>query len=63
MWPEREQLWPEREQLWPEREQLWPVKREMQQAWIDLPLRLHVGDETVKVEQHLGSGAFGMSTK
>ena len=35
----------------------------MQQACIVLPPRLHVGDETVKVEQHFGSGAFGMSTK
>ena len=42
---------------------MWPGKHEMQQAWIDLPPRLHVGDELVKVEQHLGSGAFGMSTK
>ena len=31
----------------------------MQQAWIDLPSRLRVGDKTVRVEQHLGSGAFG----
>ena len=31
----------------------------MQQAGIDLPPRLRVGDKTVRVEQHLGSGAFG----
>ena len=31
----------------------------MQQAGIDLPPRLRVGDKTVRVEQHLGRGAFG----
>ena len=30
----------------------------MQQARIDLPA-LHVGDKTVRIKQHLGSGAFG----
>ena len=30
----------------------------MQQARIDLPV-LHVGDKTVRIKQHLGSGAFG----
>ena len=38
---------------------MWPEKPEMQQAGIDLPPRLRVGDKTVRVEQHLGSGAFG----
>ena len=38
---------------------MWPKKPEMQQAWINLPPRLRVGDKTVRVEQHLGSGAFG----
>ena len=38
---------------------MWPEKPEMQQAGIDLPPRLRVGDKTVRVEQHLGRGAFG----
>ena len=38
---------------------MWPEKPEIQQAGIDLPPRLRVGDKTVRVEQHLGSGAFG----
>lgn len=36
-----------------------PIKPEMQQARINLPSRLSVGEKTVRIEQELGSGAFG----